>query len=333
MSANQTTHPLAAIGIGRGTVIMVGAIALSTFGLANAATAAAAVPAVSATVSDGTLQISGTPHADRITLRLSTADPNRLEVDARDDGSADFSVDRRTFAAIDIAAGNGDDTIKIDERNGAFTTTERTTVFGGNGDDTFIGGSGAEVFFGGRGNDFTDPNGGADTAFLGQGNDTFLWDPGDASDTVEGENGTDTLVFNGSGGNEFMAATPAAGGRVLFTRNLGGIIMNLDDVETIDVNARGGSDTISVNDATGTDLTRVNVDLAGTVGRVAVAGTAGDDTVAVDANGGAVDVEGLAAAVRITNADPATDELVVGADIDHVTLDPALAGLIQVAVL
>jgi hypothetical protein len=88
-----------------------------------------------------------------------------------------------------------------------------------------------------------------------------------------------------------------------------------------------------VNDATGTDLTRVNVDLAGTVGRVAVAGTAGDDTVAVDANGGAVDVEGLAAAVRITNADPATDELVVGADIDRVTLDPALAGLIQVAVL
>jgi hypothetical protein len=119
----------------------------------------------------------------------------------------------------------------------------------------------------------------------------------------------------------------------LFTRDLGRIVMNLDDVETIDVNARGGSDTISVNDATGTDLTRVNVDLAGTVGRVAVAGTAGDDTVAVDANGGAVDVEGLAAAVRITNADPATDELVVGADIDHVTLDPALAGLIQVAVL
>jgi hypothetical protein len=32
-------------------------------------------------------------------------------------------------------------------------------------------------------------------------------------------------------------------------------------------------------------------------------------------------------------ADAAIDELVVGADIDHVTLDPALAGLIQVLVL
>jgi hemolysin type calcium-binding protein len=311
---------------------MVGAIALSTFGLASAGTAAAAAPAVNANVGNGTLHISGTPHADRITLRLSPRDPNQLEVDARDNGSADFSFDRSTFVAIDVAAGNGDDTIKIDERNGAFTTTERTTVFGGNGDDTFIGGSGAEIFFGGRGNDFTDPNGGADTAFLGQGNDTFVWDPGDASDTVEGQSGTDALVFNGSGGNEFMAAT-ADRGRVLFTRDLGRIVMNLDEVETIDVIARGGSDTISVNDATGTDLTRVNVDLAGTVGRVAVAGTAGNDTVAVDANGGAVDVEGLPATVRITNADPATDELVVGADVDHVTLDPALAGLIQVAVL
>ncbi|HET9084659.1 MAG TPA: hypothetical protein VFN41_09685 [Candidatus Limnocylindrales bacterium] len=311
---------------------MVGAIALTVSGLAFAGTVAAAQPAVHATVSYGTLRISGTPHADRLTLRLSAADPNRLQVDARDDGSTDFSVDRRRFAAIRIATGDGADTIKIDERNGAFTTTERTTVFGGNGNDTFIGGSGAEVFVGGRGNDFTDPNGGSDTAFLGQGNDTFVWDPGDASDIVHGQNGTDTLVFNGSAGNEVMAAS-ANGRRVVFTRDLGRILMKLDEVETIDVNARGGSDSISVNDATGTDLTRVNVDLAGTVGRVAVAGTAGDDTVAVDANGGAVDVEGLAAAVRITNADPATDELVVGADIDHVTLDPALAGLIQVAVL
>ena len=47
MSTIQTSSPLAAIGIGRGTIIMVGAIALSTFGLANAGTAAAGAPAVS----------------------------------------------------------------------------------------------------------------------------------------------------------------------------------------------------------------------------------------------------------------------------------------------
>ena len=39
---------------------------------------------------------------------------------------------------------------------------------------------------------------------------------GDAFDIVEGDKGSDTLVFNGAGGNEIIAAT-ADGGRVLFT--------------------------------------------------------------------------------------------------------------------
>jgi hypothetical protein len=55
----------------------------------------------------------------------------------------------------------------------------------------------------------------------------------------------------------------------------------------------------------------------------------------VDANGAAVDVSGLAAFVRITNADPASDTLIIDtvAGADDVSLDPALAALIQVSVL
>ena len=78
------------------------------------------------------------------------------------------------------------------------------------------------------------------------------------------------MVFNGSGGNEIMAAT-ANFGRVSFTRNLGGIVMDLNDVEAIDVNALGGTDSVTVNDMSGTDLRRVDVDLAGALG-----GSAGD---------------------------------------------------------
>ena len=33
---------------------------------------------------------------------------------------------------------------------------------------------------------------------MGAGDDTFVWDPGDGSDTVEGQAGADTLLFNGS---------------------------------------------------------------------------------------------------------------------------------------
>ena len=36
--------------------------------------------------------------------------------------------------------------------------------------------------------------------------------------------------------------------RVRFTRNLGTIVMDLDDVENLDLNALGGTDTFTVND-------------------------------------------------------------------------------------
>jgi hypothetical protein len=169
-----------------------------------------------------------------------------------------------------------------------------------------------------------------------------VWDPGDGSDTVEGESGADTLVFNGNGGNEIMAAT-ADEGRVLFTRNLGGIVMDLNSVEGIDVRALGGTDTVTVNDVRGTDLRRVDVDLAAALGgsdsdfaadTVTVVGTDGDDSVAANADGGAIDVSGLSAFVQITHADVRADTLVVntlGGD-DNVAVDPALVGLIQVSV-
>ena len=124
------------------------------------------------------------------------------------------------------------------------------TVDGGAGNDTILGSNGADLLLGGDGNDFVDGQQGNDVAFLGAGDDVFQWDPGDGSDIVEGQDGTDTLLFNGSAGDEIFAAS-ANGGRVLFTRNLGNIVMDLNDVERIDVNALGGTDTITVNDLSG----------------------------------------------------------------------------------
>jgi Tfp pilus assembly major pilin PilA len=309
---------------------------------ASIAIPVAASPTVKAKVYDGTLRISGGPFADQIALRLSALDPNELQVDVGDDGSADFTFDRGTFEAIAVEAGNGDDTVRIDEVNGVFAITEGTRIDGENGDDRLIGGSGTQVFIGGRGNDFVDGNQGADTAFLDQGDDTFVWDQGDGSDLVEGGSGFDTQVFNGFGANEIMAAT-ASGGRVLFTRVQGNIVMDLDDVEAIDLRPLGGTDTVTVNDVTGTDLERVDVDLGGALGgsagdgladTVTVIGTTGDDTVTANAVGAAVEVSGLAAFVRITDADPTSDTLVIDtlAGTDGVALDPALAALIVVTV-
>jgi hypothetical protein len=55
----------------------------------------------------------------------------------------------------------------------------------------------------------------------------------------------------------------ANGSRVLFTRDLGSIVMDLDDVEILTLNALGNTDQFTVNNLAGTDLTQVNVDLPG----------------------------------------------------------------------
>src|SRR5436309_14154010 len=39
---------------------------------------------------------------------------------------------------------------------------------------------------------------GNDLALLGAGDDVFVWNPGDGSDTVEGQDGLDSLQFNGA---------------------------------------------------------------------------------------------------------------------------------------
>ena len=117
--------------------------------------------------------------------------------------------------------------------------------------------------------------------------------------------------------------------------------MDLDGVEAIDVHALGGTDSVTVTDMSGTDVRRVDVDLAAALGgstsdgdadTVTVAGTKGDDSIVADANGNAVDVSGLAATVRITHADPDKDTLIIDpvTGDDHIAIDPALGALIQV---
>ena len=204
-----------------------------------------------------------------------------------------------------LNANGGDDSFSA---TGNLAALIKITVDGGTGNDTLLGSNGIDILLGGDGDDFVDGQQGNDVGFLGAGNDVFQWDPGDGSDVIEGQDGTDSMLFNGSAANERMEAS-ANGGRVLFTRDIANIVMDLDDVETIDANLLAGADTITVNDLSGTDVTNVTPDLSNVGGvddvaadNVIVNGTNGDDVVTVTGSGTSATVLGLPARVAVAGA-------------------------------
>ena len=312
-----------------------GAAAMLAVGLATAGPAAAAT---SASVSNDTLTVNGGSGDDQIALRLAAGAAGTLQVDFGDDGSADDSFDRGTFSRIEVFTGSGNDQFRVDQANGAFTD-EALTVDGGNGDDTLNGGDGVELFIGGNGEDAVDGNRGNDTALLGNGQDSFRWDPGDGSDVVEGQNGTDTLDFNGAGVDEIMSLSPN-GERSLFLRNVANIRMDMNGVERLDLTALGGADTVTINDMSGTDFRRADVDLSGPTGAadgaadiVTVKGTEQADNIHVKDAGARVTVHGLRTETVVAGGEP-IDRLQVdalGGD-DKVNVDPAVSALIDVGV-
>jgi len=327
------------------------ALVATGFVAAAHATASTKVDGVRAALKKGTLRVQGGDGGQQVSVRLKAGDAGTIQVDAGDNGSADFSFDRADVDAIRVKMGDGSDRARIDDSNGAFTNTIPTTLSGGDGNDTLEGGQTQvaaenETFRAGDGNDLVDGGKGNDTAYLGSGNDTFRWDNGEGSDTIEGQDGTDTMVFNGAPGTDTVTISPN-NGRLKFFRVQGTVTMDTNDVEIVDDNPLTGQDSVTVNDLAGTDVVQTNLDLAATAGgsvadtvadTVNVNGTNGDDNINVTGNGSGADVTGLASAVSVTHADPTSNptfdslsiDTLVGTD--HVAQN-GVAGLIQLQVL
>ena len=134
--------------------------------------------------------------------------------------------------SLTINGQGGDDTINA---SGFAKDSLHLTLNGGLGADLFIGSAGNDLIVGGDGND---------VALMGAGDDTFVWNPGDDNDTIEGQGGFDTMLFNGANVAENVDIF-ANGGRVLFTRNVANVTMDSNDVESIDFNALGGADNVT----------------------------------------------------------------------------------------
>jgi Ca2+-binding RTX toxin-like protein len=278
-----------------------------------------------------TAEVNGGNGAEVFT---ATANGTRVRFDRL--SPAPFFLDIGTTENLVLNMNGGDDSFSA---TGNLAALIKLTIDGGTGNDTILGGNGADMLLGGDGNDFIDGNQGNDTIFLGAGDDVFQWDPGDGSDIVEGQAGSDTMLFNGSAGNEIFAAS-ANGERLLFTRNIANIVMDVNDVETVTLNALGGTDTVTINDLTGIDVTQFNVNLAGTIGGTAGDGAAdsvivnarqGNDIINVFGSGTSVSVLGLATRVDISASEGANDSLVInglGGD-DGITATTLPAGVIN----
>ena len=231
--------------------------------------------------------------------------------------SAQVTVDGAE-ANLDVLVVNGldgNDTINAS----ALTPGQiNLSIDGGAGNDTIVGSAGRDMLFGGDGNDTITGGAGNDIAFLGSGDDRFIWNPGDGTDEVEGQDGFDTLTFNGSDAAENIGIF-TNGNRVVLSRDVGNVLMDLGTIERIELATAGGADTILVNDLTGTGVTQVAIDLAaagtthgdGQADQVLINGTAGNDFITVDSGGGVVTVSGLAETVTITHADSTLDQLTV----------------------
>jgi hypothetical protein len=118
------------------------------------------------------------------------------------------------------------------------------------------------------------------------------------------------------------------------------IRMDMNGVERLDLTALGGADTVTINDMSGTDFRRADVDLSAPTGSpdgvadiVTVKGTEQADNIHVKDAGALVTVHGLRTETVVAGGEP-IDRLQVdalGGD-DKVTVDPAVSALIGVGV-
>ena len=99
----------------------------------------------------------------------------------------------------------------------------------------------------------------------GTGADVLYWNVGDGQDTIDsgadadtgiisGTNGGDTIEVEGDGAAAFLIADGAAGPQFV-------------NVETLNIKASGGSDTITMSDLVDAPIRTLNIDLTGAVRR------------------------------------------------------------------
>jgi Ca2+-binding RTX toxin-like protein len=185
--------------------------------------------------------------------------PIRLTVDTSEQFNVDGAGGNDTLTLQDVfktdvervnfTGGEGDDVLE------AFETAVVINAAGGNGNDTLVGGRADDALNGDVGNDLVEGERGNDRMIGGLGNDTLGWDDGDGSDRISGNNGYDTVAFEGSlalGDNLVLSQQRDL---AIFDRvNLVPIRLTVDTTEKFTVDGVDGDDTLTIKDISNTDV-------------------------------------------------------------------------------
>jgi hypothetical protein len=228
-----------------------------------------------------------------------------ITTDLAGEFSFNFATGAYTYTApIDSGALTETFTYRLTDGDGDFedavlaidvvaTENDLPIIFGTEGDDDPINGTaGSDVIDARGGDDTINGQGGNDFIAAGAGDDTIDYDVGEGLDTVNGGPGTDTVVVNGTGGNDHFLVETAAEynlrtGLTLAAANLIAIstgataagpwtlAMVVDDVEDLVFNGNGGTDSLEiVGDFDGTALLQNTIAYNGGAGVDNVDGSA-----------------------------------------------------------
>ena len=177
----------------------------------------------------------------------------------------------------------------------------------------------------------------------------LVLDGGDGDDTIGGSkrantiydgNGNDTLMFNGSNLSEILDLSTNSS-RLRLTRNVANIAMDVAGVETVNLNALGGADSITVKSLAETTVGQVTINLAPTIGgsignahadAIYINGTAAADAFSLAAFGGVISVAGITPFVQFAYSELANESLFINglADTDTFSVGAGVTSLIMV---
>jgi len=166
-------------------------------------TSEAALPVVSAntaTLRNGTLLVQGSNKSDTIRMSLAVEDHGLLQVDINGKLAGRFSLADVKF--VRTYGLGGSDMMTVDEAEGPITT--RVYMFGGNGNDTIMTGSGDDFVIGGKGDDVAETGDGNDYIEGNAGNDRLM--AGNGRDTINGGPGLD-VINTGAGKDKVISQT------------------------------------------------------------------------------------------------------------------------------